>query len=66
MPDPHDSELTAEERQMLLRQASDHGHGQHAYPAVSGGSHEHVDVMGMPTTDMVEYPGSEPKKELVT
>jgi NADH-quinone oxidoreductase subunit M len=46
MPDPHDNELTAEERQLLADHAGGHGHGHddhgHAAPMpVSGASHDH-------------------------
>jgi NADH-quinone oxidoreductase subunit M len=43
LPDPHDGELTAEERQQLREiGALEHGHGHGTMPAVSGGSHEAV------------------------
>ena len=43
-PDPHDNELTPEERAEI--EALGHGHGHGPIPAVSGGSHEHDDTHG--------------------
>jgi NADH-quinone oxidoreductase subunit M len=41
LPDPHDGELTAEERTHLAA-SGDHGHGHAAPLPVSGGSQDHV------------------------
>lgn len=48
MPDPHDNELTAAEREMLAAHGGghghdDHGHGHAAPMPVSGASHDHHD-----------------------
>jgi len=44
MPDPHDNELNAEEREMLAQYGSGHDHGGHGHPLpVTGASGEHHD-----------------------
>jgi NADH-quinone oxidoreductase subunit M len=42
LPDPHDGELTAEERIELDAAGYGHGHGDAAPLPVSGGAHDHV------------------------
>lgn len=39
-PDPHDNDLTPEEREEIAAHGGGHGHGP--IPAVSGGSHDHA------------------------
>jgi NADH-quinone oxidoreductase subunit M len=49
LPDPHDAELTSEEKAQLAaagEQYEPHGHGEAAPLPVSGGSHEHVAPAG--------------------
>lgn len=42
LPDPHDGELTPEERAQLAAAGDDHGHGHPAPLPVSGGSHDYA------------------------
>jgi NADH-quinone oxidoreductase subunit M len=65
MPDPHDGDLNDEERAMLASHGGGHGHGAHAMPAVSGGSHDHVDDHHASEDGVTVYPDMS-KKELAT